>query len=49
MAGHTRNCIVNPLDGKQPIEDSIAVLPEIHKDNLDVCKGICSDYIENYK
>ena len=35
--------------GKQPIEDSIAVLPEIHKDNLDVCKGICSDYIEKYK
>lgn len=35
--------------GKQPIKNSIAVLPEIHQDNLDVCGGICSDYIENYK
>jgi hypothetical protein len=35
--------------GKQPIKRSIAVLPEIHNDNLDSCFGICSDYIENYK
>ena len=35
--------------GKQPIKDSIAVLPEIFKDNLGVCKGVCSDHIENYK
>ena len=35
--------------GKQPIKDSIAVMPEIHQDNLDICKGICSDYIEKYK
>jgi hypothetical protein len=35
--------------GKQPIKNSIAVLPEIFKDNLGVCKGICSDYIKNYK
>jgi hypothetical protein len=35
--------------GKQPIQRSIAVLPEIYNDNLDSCIGICSDYIENYK
>ena len=35
--------------GKQPIKDSIAVMPEIYKDNLDVCKGICSDNIIKYK
>jgi hypothetical protein len=35
--------------GKQPIKNSIAVLPEIHNDNLDMCKGICSDNIKQYK
>ena len=35
--------------GKQSIENSIAVLPEIYKDNVDKCIGICSDYIEKYK
>jgi|TARA_R110001583_G_scaffold106009_3_gene254090 hypothetical protein len=35
--------------GKQPIKDSIAVMPEIYKDNLDICKGVCSDDIEKYK
>ena len=35
--------------GKQPIKDSIAVLPEIFQDDLDVCKGICSDNIINYR
>jgi len=35
--------------GKQPIEDSIAVMPEIYNDNLDKCIGICSDYIKRYK
>ena len=35
--------------GKQPIKDSIAVMPEINKDNLDICGGICSDYIETFK
>ena len=34
--------------GKQSIENSIAVLPEIYKDNVDKCIGICSDYISNY-
>lgn len=35
--------------GKQPIKESIAVMPEINGDDLRSCKGICSDYIENYK
>lgn len=35
--------------GKQPIKNSIAVMPELHKDDLGICKGICSDYIKNYK
>lgn len=35
--------------GKQPILGSIAVMPEIHNDNINKCKGICSDYIEKYK
>ena len=35
--------------GKQPIKDSIAVMPELYQDNLDICKGVCSDNIENYK
>jgi len=35
--------------GKQPIENSISVLPEIYQDNVSVCAGICSDFIENYR
>ena len=35
--------------GKQPIKKSIAVMPEIHMDNINVCMGICSDYIQKYK
>lgn len=35
--------------GKQPIEKSIAVMPEINDDDLSKCIGICSDYIEKYK
>ena len=35
--------------GKQPILESIAVMPEINDDDLTQCKGICSDYIQNYK
>ena len=35
--------------GKQPIKNSIAVLPEINNDNTSQCLGICSDYIHNYK
>ena len=35
--------------GKQPINNSIAVMPEINNDNVTACRGICSDYIEKYK
>jgi len=35
--------------GKQPIKNSIAVMPELYNDNLNSCLGICSDYIQNYK
>jgi hypothetical protein len=35
--------------GNQPIKNSIAVLPELYKDDLSECKGICSDYIKKYK
>ena len=34
--------------GKQPIKNSIAVMPEIHKEDINQCVGICSDYIKNY-
>jgi hypothetical protein len=35
--------------GNQPIINSIAVMPEIHNDDVSQCSGICSDYIQNYK
>jgi hypothetical protein len=35
--------------GKQPVKNSIAVMPEWHRDNTEFCKGICSDNIINYK
>ena len=35
--------------GKQPIIGSIAVMPEIHNENISKCVGVCSDYINNYK
>ena len=34
---------------KQPIKKSIAVLPELHNDDISLCSGICSDYIIKYK
>jgi hypothetical protein len=37
------------LPGKQPIENSIAVLPELHNDDISRCIGICSDYVEKYR
>ena len=35
--------------GKQPIKNSIAVMPELKNDDVSQCMGICSDVIENYK
>jgi len=34
--------------GKQPISNSIAVMPEINNEDVTHCKGVCSDYIKNY-
>lgn len=34
--------------GKQPIEGSIAVLPELNDDDVNSCLGICSDFILKY-
>ena len=35
--------------GKQPIKNSIAVLPAIHNDDVSYCIGVCSDFISKYK
>jgi hypothetical protein len=35
--------------GKQPIKNSIAVMPELYRDDVSLCKGICSDFINKYK
>lgn len=35
--------------GKQPIKNSIAVLPELNNDDLSLAIGICSDYIGRYR
>lgn len=34
--------------GKQPILNSIAVMPELNSDDISKCSGICSDYISKY-
>jgi hypothetical protein len=34
--------------GKQPINDSISVMPEINNDDISKCIGICSDYVSKY-
>ena len=44
----TSNNYIWANPGKQPIEDSIAVLPEINNDDISKCLGICSDYISKY-
>lgn len=35
--------------GKQPLEGSVAVLPEIYNDDISKAYGICSDIILDYK
>lgn len=35
--------------GKQPITDSIAVMPELHDDDISQCRGICTDYCLDYR
>jgi glycerophosphoryl diester phosphodiesterase len=34
--------------GLQPIENSIAVMPEIHNDDVSLCVGICTDFPIKY-
>lgn len=34
---------------KQPIKNSIAVMPELNNDDISKCLGVCSDYIKRYK
>jgi len=34
--------------GKQPINNSIAVLPELFDDDIKECIGVCSDFIIKY-
>ena len=34
--------------GKQPIKNSISVMPELNNDDVSGCFGVCSDYIENF-
>jgi hypothetical protein len=35
--------------GKQPIKGGIAVLPELNDDDISICYGVCSDFVERYK
>lgn len=35
--------------GKQPVIGSIAVMPEIHDEDVSKCVGVCSDIISRYK
>lgn len=35
--------------GKQPIKNSIAVLPEIYDDPVEDCFGVCTDYSIKYR
>ena len=34
--------------GKQPIKESIAVLPEIFNEDISKVSGVCSDFIQRY-
>ena len=35
--------------GKQPIKNSIAVMPELYKDEVSQCLGICTDFSYDYR
>lgn len=35
--------------GRQPVRDSIAVMPEIHNDDISSCRGLCSDFVVRYQ
>jgi hypothetical protein len=34
---------------KQPIKNSIAVMPELFNDDVSSAMGVCSDFVEKYK
>ncbi len=36
------------ITGKQPVSNSIAVMPELYNDPISNCFGICSDFINKY-
>ncbi len=35
--------------GAELVKGAIAVLPEIHNDNIEECAGVCSDFVKRYK
>jgi len=41
--------IIWAFPGKQPIMNSIAVMPELFNDDLTKSSGICSDFVNNHK
>lgn len=45
----TSQGIIWVYPGKQPIKNSIAVMPELFNDDISKCLGVCSDYIQRYK
>lgn len=49
FATMTSNGYVWALPGNQPMENTIAVLPELYNEDVSKCVGICSDYIKKYK
>jgi len=49
MVTLTSKGIIWAYPGKQPIKNSIAVLPELYNDSVESCLGVCSDNIQAYK
>lgn len=45
----TSKAFIWAYPGKQPIKNSVAVLPELNDDPIDVCFGICTDYALRYR
>ncbi len=45
----TNHKVIWAYPGKQPIKNSIAVIPELYNDNISQCIGVCSDFISKYK
>lgn len=45
----TSNKYIWVYPGMQPISNSIAVMPELYKDSISNCSGVCSDFIKKYR